>query len=180
MPGGIEIRPLTPSDDRSRFHSADPDLDRFLQRFAGQNQFRHHVGVTYLALTGGAILGYLTVTPSQIEIDDLPESDAKRLPRYPLPVLRLARLAVDRAAQGRGIGKALLRFALGLAWRLSAEFDCVGVVVDAKPAALDFYRNLGFEQVTALEGVLREKPEPTPMFLPMSAIPMENGSGRNR
>ena len=173
MPGGIEIRCLAPSDDRSQFQSGDPDLDRFFRRFAGQNQFRHHIGVTYLALADGAILGYLTVTPSQVEIDDLPETRAKRLPHYPLPVLRLARLAVDRSAQGHGIGKALLRFALRLAWRMSAEFGCVGVVVDAKSGAINFYRNLGFEQITALEGVLLEKPEPTPMFLPLSAIPME-------
>ncbi len=180
MPGGIEIRCLAPSDDRSRFQSGDLDLDRFFRRFAGQNQFRHHIGVTYLALADGAILGYLTVSASQIEIDDLPETRAKRLPHYPLPVLRLARLAVDLSAQGRGIGRALLRFALRLAWRMSAEFGCVGVVVDAKSGAIDFYRNLGFERITALEGVLLEKPEPTPMFLPLSAIPMENESGSDR
>jgi predicted N-acetyltransferase YhbS len=133
--------------------------------------------VTYLALADGAILGYLTVTPSQIEIDDLPETRAKRLPHYPLPVLRLARLAVDRSVQGRGIGKALFRFALRLASRMSAEFGCVGVVVDAKSGAIDFYRNLGFEQITTLEGVLLEKPEPTPMFLPLSAIHVEKRIG---
>jgi len=41
----MQIRALSESDDRSRFRSGDPDLDRFLQRFAGQNQFRHYVGV---------------------------------------------------------------------------------------------------------------------------------------
>ncbi len=64
MPDGIEIRRLAPSDDRSRFQSGAPDLDRFFRRFAGQNQFRHHIGVTYLALADGAIFGYLTVTLS--------------------------------------------------------------------------------------------------------------------
>ena len=177
MPGGIEIRRLAPSDDRGRFLSGDPELDRFFRRFAGQNQFRHHIGVTYLALADGAILGYLTVTPSQIEIQDLPESRAKRLPHYPLPVLRLARLAVDRSAQGRGIGKALLRFALGLARRMSGEFGCVGVVVDAKTGAVDFYRDLGFEPIDALEGALQERPEPMSLFLPLSAIPGDKAPG---
>jgi hypothetical protein len=46
----LGIRRLEPSDDRRRFTSGNPALDRFFQRFAGQNQFRHHVGVTYIAV----------------------------------------------------------------------------------------------------------------------------------
>jgi hypothetical protein len=42
----MQIRALRETDDRSRFRSGDPDLDRFLQRFAGQNQFKHYLGVT--------------------------------------------------------------------------------------------------------------------------------------
>ena len=55
------------------------------------------------------ITGFATVAAAQIEIDDLPKTRKKKLPRYPLPVLRLARLAVDVSAQGRGVGKLLLR-----------------------------------------------------------------------
>jgi hypothetical protein len=91
----MEIRGLREDDDRSRFRSGDVDLDRFFHRFAGQNQFRHHVGVTYVAIDGGSILGFVTIAPGQIEIDALPPTSRKALPRYPLPVLRLARLAVD-------------------------------------------------------------------------------------
>jgi len=39
----IEIRSLAPADERERFRSGNEDLDRFFYRFAGQNQFRHHV-----------------------------------------------------------------------------------------------------------------------------------------
>jgi hypothetical protein len=46
----MEIRALREGDDRSGFRSGDPDLDRFFLRFAGQNQFRHHVGVTHVAV----------------------------------------------------------------------------------------------------------------------------------
>ena len=45
----IRIRRLEPRDDRSEFHSGNIDLDRFFQRYAGQNQFRHHIGTTYVA-----------------------------------------------------------------------------------------------------------------------------------
>ena len=167
----VTIRRLEPGDDRDRFCSGHPDLDRFFHRFAGQNQFRHHVGVTYIAVEDQAILGFVTVSPSEIEIDALPADRRRRLPRYPLPTLRLARLAVAQSAQGRGIGQAPLRFALTLARRMADEIGCVGVVVDAKPEAQTFYLRYGFESMSAIEGVLLDRPEPTPMFLPLSAIP---------
>lgn len=167
----VLIRRLEPGDDRDRFCSGHPDLDRFFHRFAGQNQFRHHVGVTYIAVEEDAILGFVTVSPSEIEIDALPADRRRRLPRYPLPVLRLARLAVAENAQDRGVGHALLRFALTLARWMADEIGCVGVVVDAKPEAQTFYRRYGFESVSTVEGVLLDRPEPTPMFLPLSAIP---------
>lgn len=116
----LRIRRLAPTDDRSQFASGNPDVDRFFQRFAGQNQFRHHIGVTYIAIAAEVIVGFVTVTASEIEIDALPDARRRQLPRYPLPVLRVARLAVAEQAQGRGIGKALLRFALDLA-RKTAE-----------------------------------------------------------
>ncbi len=172
MPDRIEIRRLSPSDDRSGFHSGNPDLDRFFKRFAGQNQFRHHIGVSYVATGSGRILGYVTVAPSQIEIEDLPGTQTKRLPDYPLPVLRLARLAVDESARGQGVGKTLLRFALSLSRQMSREYGCIGVVVDAKPDATGFYRRLGFEPMISVEGALYDRPEPIPMFVPVSAIPV--------
>ena len=95
----MEIRILQPSDDRSLFQCGDDALNRFFRTYAGQNQFRHHLGVTYVAVERGQVVGYATVAPAQIEIDELPVTAQRKLPRYPLPVLRLARLAVDRSAQ---------------------------------------------------------------------------------
>ena len=100
----MEIRALRPSDDRSAFHSGEEDLDRFFHRHAGQNQFRHHLGVTYVAVDAGRVLGFATVAPRHLEIEDLPERERKKLPRYPVPVLGLARLAVDESARGMGLG----------------------------------------------------------------------------
>ena len=99
----IEIRALRESDDRSQFHSGDPDLDRFFHKFAGQNQFRHYVGVTYVAVEDRRILGFATLAPGHVEIEGLPAPARKKLPRYPLPVLRLARLAVDESARAQGL-----------------------------------------------------------------------------
>ncbi len=171
----IHARPLRPEDDRSAFHSGQPDLDRFFHRYAGQNQFRHHVGVTYIAVDDGAqILGFATVSASQLETTDLPSSQRRRLPRYPLPVLRLARLAVHEEAQGQGIGFHLLRMVFTLTRKMAGEIGCVGVVVDAKHEAVGFYGRFGFEAIEdVLEGELGDRPKPTPMFLPLRMIPKE-------
>lgn len=64
----------------------------------------------------------------------------RRLPAYPLPILRLARFGVDRRAQGLGAGRALLRHVLALALDPRDSFGCIGVVTDAKPEAVAFYR----------------------------------------
>ena len=166
----MEIRALREADDRLRFQSGDADLDRFFQLFAGQNQFRHHVGVTYIALENNRILGFATIAAGHIEIDDLPISSRRKLPRYPLPVVRLARLAVDESTQGRGVGSQLLRFVLKLGVRMSEDFGCIGVVVDAKRDAVDFYSKYGFVAADAVEGQSAARPEPVMMFLSLRKI----------
>jgi GNAT superfamily N-acetyltransferase len=164
----IEIRRL---DDRSDFRSGNIELDRFFQRYAGQNQFRHHIGTAYIAIDDARIVGFATVAPSVLTMAELPASKRKKLPQYLLPVLRLARLAVDERAQGRGVGSTLLRAVFLLAHRMSEELGCIGVVVDAKPEAIPFYEKLGFIDLDASAGQLGDRPEPRPMFLEQGAIP---------
>jgi len=161
----IEIRILKPSDDRTRFRSGNADLDRFFARYAGQNQFRHHIGTTYVAVEDDLIKGFVTVSAFRIEIDQFPDYRKKRLPGYPLPVLRLARLAVDESARGHGIGSLLLRAVFNIACDMGKKVGCVGVVVDAKPHAISFYERYGFIRLETLEGNLGDRPEPIPMFL---------------
>lgn len=166
----MEIRALRASDDRSAFHSGDDALDRFFHRYAGQNQFRHHLGVTYVATDGDRILGFATVAPRHIDIEDLPERLRKKLPRYPIPVLGLARLAVDASARSIGLGSQLLRFVLQLAAKMSDDVGCAGLVVDAKSGAVDFYARYGFTPFEALEGQSEARPQTTMMWLPIQAI----------
>ncbi len=170
-PDEVVVRRLERGDDRSGFRSGNVDLDRFFHRFAGQNQFRHHIGTTWVAARGSAILGYATVSAAHLELGKLPAPLQKKLPTYPLPVLRLARLAVASDAQGQGVGRLLLRAVFTLAWRMADALGCVGVVVDAKPEAVAFYERLGFLALGHSKGGLGERPEPTPMFLELGAIP---------
>ncbi len=166
------VRRLEPADDRTQFRSGNIDLDRFFARYAGENQFRHHIGTTYVAIDDhGVILGFATIAASELTTASLSASQRKHFPAYPIPVLRLARLAVDSRAQRRGIVHALLRAVFALALRMSDDMGCPGVVVDAKPEAIGFYERLGFIAVDATAGHLGDRPQPLPMFLELGAIP---------
>ncbi len=166
----IRIRRLESNDDRSGFRSGNIDLDRFFQRYAGQNQFRHHIGTTYVAIRAGGITGFVTVSSSEMRVEELPKPLRGRLPAYPLPILRVARLAVDERFQGHGIGRLLLRAMLELALEMRDRVGCTGVVVDAKPGAADFYSELGFKVIDLVSGALGDRPEPIAMFLPIRQI----------
>jgi GNAT superfamily N-acetyltransferase len=169
----IEIRPLRPDDDRRTFSSGDADLDRFFQKYAGQNQFRLHIGTTYVAVSASEIVGFATLTATSITIANLPKTARRRLPNYPLPALRLARLAVAESAQGQGIGKLLLRTTFNMAHEMADRTGCVAVVVDAKPDAVSFYERYGFEAFEILSGDLGDRPSPLPMILALGSIPSE-------
>jgi len=166
----IEIRPLRETDERTTFRSGDPDLDRFFARYAGQNQFRHHTGTTYVAAEGERVLGYATIAAGNVEGDALPAPARRKAPRYPLPVLRLARLAVDAAARDRGVGSALLRHVFLLALKMSDDYGCVGILVDAKADAVELYARVGFSRLEISEGGIESRPSPTPMFLPLDLV----------
>lgn len=168
----LEVRRLTPEDDRSRFRSGNADLDRFFARYAGQNQFRHHIGTTYIAVDErGGIAGYATVSASELSPDSLPTTKRKRRPKYPVPVLRLARLAVAESAQGQGAGRLLVRAVLMLAQQMAESVGCAGVVVDAKPEAAAFYYKLGFVPLDLVSGELGDRPVPQAMFLELGQVP---------
>lgn len=166
----VRVRLLRTDDERTEFESGNIELDRFFLRYAGQNQFRHHVGSTYVAVHGNAIAGFMTVSTAELSSEKLTKKLRRRLPGYPMPVLRLARLAVDRRWQGHGVGRLLLRSVLELALEMRDRVGCTGVVVDAKADAVGFYASLGFERLELASGGLGDRPEPTVMFLPIATI----------
>ncbi|MHB2020944.1 MAG: GNAT family N-acetyltransferase [Candidatus Xenobia bacterium] len=89
---------------------------------------------------------------------------------YPLPTLRLARLAVDQRVQDHGVGRALLRHVLHIALDQRDKPGCVGVFAHARPGAIAFYEGLGFVPLVGIrEGSLHG--EPIPMFLPPASLP---------
>lgn len=138
------IRLLDVLHRREGFDCGDAALNEFLLRQAGQQQ-RRGFGKTYVALAGdeATVIGFVTVSAGQIATASL--SSQSRLPRYPAPMLRIGRLAVDMRHQGKGIGQDLLAFSLRLAVEFSQRVGLYAVVVDAKhDKAKAFYRKLGF------------------------------------
>lgn len=166
----LTVRPLRPEDDRSDFRCGEPDLDRFFEHYAGQSQFKLRLTVTYVATVGEKIIGFATVTGATLDRATVPSAKLrKRLPAYPVPVLRLARLGVDQRAQGQGVGQALTAHVLALALTQRDAIGCLGVVVDAKPASVAFYAKLGFLDLEVpREGQLVG--DPRPMFLTIHVI----------
>ena len=170
MVGAVEIRPLTREDDRSRFSCGEPALDRFFQHYAGQNQFKLRLAVTYVAVLDGEIAGFATVSAGSVERLQMPgEGARRRLPAYPLPVVRLARMGVAKSVQRRGLGGDLLQHVLRLALAQRDTVGCLGVLADAKPGAVAFYERLGFQ---ALEGAREGRVHggPVAVFLGIDVI----------
>ena len=143
----IAIQLLSTQHRREGFDCGDIALNEFLLRQSGQQQ-RRGFGKTYVALgeNGLTVTGFITVSAGQIATTSLPPQ--LKLPRYPAPMLRIGRLAVDIRHQGKGIGQDLLAFALRLTVEFSQRVGIYAVVVDAKhnkaKAKAAFYLKLGF------------------------------------
>ena len=90
------------------------------------------------------LAGFFTLSAGSVSCSELPDSLAKQLPRYPVPVALLGRLAVDVDFQGRGLGSILLADACRKVANASTILAVAGIIVDAKGAAAGFYRHFGF------------------------------------
>lgn len=138
------ITELAAHHDRSGFDCGEPALNQFLQRLARQQSDRDF-SKTYVACRPDAsqILGFFAISSGSVDFAHWPAP--LRLPRYPVPVARLGRLAVDQHHRGLGIGAALLSHAVRLAMMLSTQIGLYAVVVDAKDARVAaFYLRHGF------------------------------------
>ena len=144
-----DIGKLSKQHDRSRFTCGEAALDDYLKKFARQND-RRGIGRTFVATQKGSmtIVGYYTICSGAVEFKDIPEESRRRLPRYPVPVVHLARLAVDVNMLGKGLGETLLMHALSAAVRVSGELGVHAVAVTAKSdAAKSFYARYGFQSL---------------------------------
>jgi predicted GNAT family N-acyltransferase len=159
-PADLRIEPLARTHERAGFNSGAEELDRYLKDQAGQDA-RRRVGAVFVASAAERVVGYYTLSAAALELADLPEELARRLPRYPhIPATLLGRLAVDLSWRGTRLGERLLVDALLRSLR--SEIASYAVVVDARDeAAASFYRRYGF---------LALKRSDRRLFIPMATV----------
>jgi GNAT superfamily N-acetyltransferase len=142
------VEPLRRDHDRAQFGCGEPALDEYLTRFARQNQ-ESGVTRTFVAVSDAEparVLGYYSLAVGAIEKANLPPAAARRFPNFPLPVARLARLAVDCSQQGKGLGEDLLLDALSRSLRVADDIGIAAVLIDAKhERAKAFYARYEFD-----------------------------------
>lgn len=136
---------LTSTDQVERFDCGKPALNRFLQRYALVNQ-KANSAQTYACCQGGEVVGFYSLAVGSVDPENAPSRIMKGLARHPVPVMILARLAVDLEHQGKGLGKALLKDAL---LRTAQAADIAGIrclLVHAKDgSARQWYESWEFE-----------------------------------
>lgn len=141
----LTIARLSNHHDRSKFDCGVEELNIYLQKYSSQHQ-RKGVSRTYVATEDHAerVLGYYTISASSVGFDTVPEN----LPRHPIPVALIGRLAVDTSARGHGLGETLLIHALASAQRVAEIAGIYAVVVDAlDEKAKTFYLKYGFKEL---------------------------------
>jgi GNAT superfamily N-acetyltransferase len=172
----VTIRRLEEFDETEGFDCGDEPLNNYLRRYAWINQQKSSIGVTYVAVdkaAPGVVLGYFTLVASSISRDRLPKKLVRGLPSYDLPLILLARLAVDKRFAGRGLGRALLAEAFRIALWVADEIGCRCIITDAYRDKIGWYAKYGF---VPIEGASEDGPQK--MFLDLRTIraAMQTGS----
>jgi predicted GNAT family N-acyltransferase len=159
----FKIEPLNDHHDRAAFSCGDDDLDRYLQKQAGQDVKKRVAAVFVASVDGKTIAGFYTLSAHMLHLNDVPMEAAKKLPKYPnVPATLLGRLARSKNLPKQGLGEFLLMDALRKALDGSRTIASAAVVVDAKSeAAREFYEDYDF---------IRLPQQPMRLYYPMHTI----------
>ena len=168
-PGALVIEPLVKRHDRAAFSCGIPALDHYLARLAGQDVRRRIARVFVCTARGAdAVLGFYTLSALSIDLISLPERLSRKLPHHSVPCALIGRLAVDRSAQGHGLGRMLLADAIK---RVVGTGDSVAIhalIVDAKnDEAKPFYEGFGFTPL---------RDDQMRLFLPLGSVALRGSN----
>lgn len=146
----MKLQPPAPLDRlrhrTGEFCSGHARLDTWLHASAGQAQRRDASRTYVVADDTGKVVGFYTLVAGQVSVEEATAEVRRGMSKhFPIPVVLLARLAVEEDRQGEGIGAALLADAMRRAVRAADEVGIRAVVVDAiDERAARFYRRFGF------------------------------------
>ena len=140
------IKDFTKSSLRN-FDCGVEELNVFLSRYALKND-KLGIGKTFIAADSkNSIIGYFTLSTAQIAFEEIPALSVKKYPRYPLPALRISRLAINKEYQGKELGGRLLEQAFLKILNAAEIAGICLILVDAKETAVSFYEHFGFAKL---------------------------------
>ncbi|MFA5631207.1 MAG: GNAT family N-acetyltransferase [Porticoccaceae bacterium] len=158
------VTPLTGSHDRQGFCCGVDSLDDYIRKQANQD-VKRRVSRVFVAATAAhpdTIVGYYTLSSLFLDLGQLPERLARKLPRHPIPAALLGRLAVSQVARSHGVGRMLLVDAIKRTLAVSGEIAIYALVVDAiDERAQGFYEQFGFSPLSS---------ESRRLFLPLKSV----------
>jgi len=140
-----DVEKLTKSHDVSAFDCGNEALNDWLERYALVNLLSDAVQ-TYVVHRRKAVTGFYSLLAGSVKPHEAPHRIAKGLSRHPMGVIVLARLAIDKSEQGKGLGQALVKEALIRAERAADVIGVRAVLVHAiDEKARRFYEHFNFE-----------------------------------
>ena len=133
--------------DRAGFECGVEPLNRYLKTLAVQHRAKG-IATSFVLVDPAQptrILGYYSLSAATLAFERLADSDRKGLPAYPIPAVRIGRLASSISARGTGIGELLLQNAVKRTLQARGTLGVCAIVVEAKDASAEaFYRRYGF------------------------------------
>ena len=153
-----------PNLNRSCFDCGIVELNDYLKRYAKQNH-KKGIAKSWVMVNSNnpeIPVGYYSLSMAEIQKDNLSEEMKKGLPRYPLPVVRIAKLAVNKDSQGQRLGELLLVDIFQRSLKIAQDIGMIGFLVDAiNEKAKQFYLKYGFTPLID---------SPLSLFLPINSI----------
>lgn len=142
----VSVKEISPKSVLKKFDCEVEALNEFFSRYALKND-ELGIGKTFVALNeNNQIAGYFTLATAQVAYQEIPDDFKEKLPKYPIPALRIARLAVNKDLKGKGIGKWLLAQAFIKAIHVADVTGLYFIIVDAKETSKSFYEHYGFHK----------------------------------
>lgn len=143
----LRILPYTQRHDISRdiscFESTSLELNEFLKEDALKNQMEL-ISKTYFCYHSDKLIGYITFATDILKAEEMrKEEHIEGVPYKEYPAIKIARLAVDKEYEGRGVGTFLLKVAVGKAYDISERVGCRFITVDSKQESIGFYQKSG-------------------------------------
>ena len=144
---------LTEYHDTSHFSCGKPVLDHWLKDKALKNQVNRG-SRTFVITSGKQVAGYYALASGAVERTEVNSNIARNMPN-PIPVIILARLAVDNNFKGLSLGKGLLKDALLRCVNVASQIGVKAVLVHAlDKEAMAFYQKFGFQKMPGQENTL--------------------------